>query len=152
MWKLSKPGNLVLDASAKTLSKAKAFLMLHKHRSFVGCERVSRCVEKSPAGLVEGYASQLLNGQSDLKGGDDLIGSWASVPARCKSQILKESLNIWGHDMLSGIYRRLKNTWCCTSGLGLRISQLSTYHSCPFALALLKCGEGGRKARIWKGR
>lgn len=58
--KFPKPGHLVLDKFSCTLSTAKAGLFLYKHRRLLRCEKDSRCMETSRAGLVEVWKLMLV--------------------------------------------------------------------------------------------
>lgn len=68
-----KPGELMLDASVRTISTAKSCQLLNKHRRFLGGKKDSDCVEKSIAGLVEVYDCVLLNDKSDLNSKEKLM-------------------------------------------------------------------------------
>lgn len=69
--KFSKLGDLVLDSSMGMFSIAKSWLFLDKNRRFVWCGKNSSCVETSMAERLKVYASQLLDGNSEMKGGTD---------------------------------------------------------------------------------
>lgn len=64
-FKFSKPGQLAQYPFVGTLSTFKAFLLVEKHRHFVGCDTDIRCLEKLMPSLTEAYVSQLLNQASD---------------------------------------------------------------------------------------
>lgn len=51
--KFSRPRKMMLDTSPQTISRAKACLLLDKHRRFIGCERYGSGVRMSMTGLVE---------------------------------------------------------------------------------------------------
>lgn len=57
--KMSKPGDLVLDALPGTLSAVAAGLLLDIQRRFMQCEKDKDCV-KCPWGLIEIYVCQML--------------------------------------------------------------------------------------------
>lgn len=73
VWKFSKLDDLVLDAIAGTLCTAKACILVDKPRKIMGCEKDSNCVERSMTGLLDVYAFQLQNNNSDIKCEEDLM-------------------------------------------------------------------------------
>lgn len=93
--KLSKPGQLALEAFAGTLPGAKACLLLDKHRTLAGCDKIFICLQKSMSSLVEVYASKFLNVRSDLTDDDCPKYSVPVYLAALKSGRLREFLNSW---------------------------------------------------------
>lgn len=66
--KFLKPVDFIFDSFVGTLSTAKAYLFLEKHRRFVKFENEYGCVEKLMVGLLEAYACQQPNDKFYLKG------------------------------------------------------------------------------------
>jgi len=73
--KFTKPGMLVLDPFAGTLSVAKACLSLNKHRRFIVSDADAACVKVSLPSLVLVLAKQFLNEDSDLEGNEEELAA-----------------------------------------------------------------------------
>lgn len=68
LYKSTNPGNLVLEASAGTFFIDKAYLLLPKHRIFIGYDMESSCVTEMMPQLISLYARRLLSKKSDIDG------------------------------------------------------------------------------------
>lgn len=66
--KFSKPGNLVVDASAGTFSVATACTVLLKHRKVIGCGVDPGCMTEAMLQLILLYARQVLSTESKIDG------------------------------------------------------------------------------------
>ena len=66
--KFSRRGMLVVDPFAGTLAVAKACLMLDEHRKFVVSDVDEKCIRTALPSLVECFAAQILNTDSDIVG------------------------------------------------------------------------------------
>lgn len=64
--KLATPGSIILDPCFGTGSTAKAFLMEPKYRKFNECQADSNCVSMMKILLLQVFASQVSNEESDI--------------------------------------------------------------------------------------
>lgn len=66
MLKLSKASNVVVNFSAATCSAAKAAMLLHQHRTCVGCDEVSEMMSVAEPDVLLTIVSQMLSPESDI--------------------------------------------------------------------------------------
>ena len=100
--KFTVGGDFVCDPCAGTFSVAKACLSMEKHRRFVGTDRDSVCVEVAEDPVLELYAKQLLDPQSDI--------TTTSLDVRKAAQVLCNELTRIE-------VRRRADAWTTPSGL-----------------------------------
>lgn len=66
--RITKPGNLVLETFAWTFSVAKAYMLLPKHKRFIGSGVDTCCVTEAMSKLILLFARDVLNKESDIDG------------------------------------------------------------------------------------
>lgn len=70
--KFCPPGGTVLDFCMGTGSTAKACLLAPKHFKFFGCEADDSCLLKSMPSILEVFARQILNDESDINESEEI--------------------------------------------------------------------------------
>jgi hypothetical protein len=98
--KYCPPGGIVFDPFAGSLSTAKACLLLHQHRRCVCGDIDPKCAEIGMVSMVEVFAKQVLNEDSDVEGSP-------SVQAAARTFL---------HGVQSIRARHLKSAWPVPTG------------------------------------
>lgn len=112
--KFSNLDYLMLQVLPRTLSTAKACVLLDKHKRLVGCDRNGCCLQKSMASLVYVYSSQLLNDRSDLTGDGKLDDSARLyLPAIRTEYCVNCSIDGVPH-LVWHLYSPFRRLWCHT--------------------------------------
>lgn len=94
-------GNLVDYACAETLFVAKACLLYPQHSRAIGWGRNPRCMTEAILQLIELYAGQVLNTESDIDGKEDARSS-AGLHVQTGEAIgLQKHLDLW--EVLEGL-------------------------------------------------
>ena len=93
--KYCPPGGLVWDPFAGTMSTARACLLLHSHRRCVCTDVDEECVKVSIPSLLDVFASQLLNEDSDITGSEEVLRAARDYTHRRDSIRSRTVRNAW---------------------------------------------------------
>ena len=93
--KYCPPGGLVLDPFAGTMSTARACLLLDSHRRCVCTDVDEECVKVSIPSLLDVFASQLLNEDSDITGSEEVLRAARDYTHRRDSIRSRTVRNAW---------------------------------------------------------
>lgn len=108
-WKLSRPGDLLMDYCAVKCSTTEACLLADQHRKFVVCGIDSEPGTAAEPDPVLPFGSQMQNTKSDISGNAEGISAakvsrkvWAAVLARKKASGWEVPLRLDAIQVLPG--------------------------------------------------